>query len=226
MALAFVNGVFSTAGSGFSANLSITPASPGHLLVVTITADVITAVFGISDNRSNTWRTCNPSTNDGVDRITQSWYCSNAASGATSITVTSNLSQTFLHIYITEFSGADNSYPFDQHSEANARTGTVIDSGSRTTIKPNEIIYGFIYSNSGDNTIGGTYTLAAGVARGDESVYKIVSSAGSYSVDAVQGSVAVWGATMATFSDTPIPPVLGGPSFSAVGADFLTGEDF
>jgi hypothetical protein len=203
MALARVTSNF-VSQSTVSTTISIawTPASLGNMLIVSFIDTVLSlSAPTIADTNLNTWVVTCPvifNSNTGVNCAM--WYATSCKAGATTITVTTG-SCSFRYINVSEWSGQDQSAAFDQHSEAvSIVNSTVVNSGSKTTTFPNEVIYGFA-QGGGSLTKGATFTAEPDDGGGNLPEWKIVAATGSYSTDWTQAVTNKWVALMATFKE-------------------------
>lgn len=216
---------FNQATTSTTISIAWTPAQAGNMLIVSYfdTAGSL-PTYSIADTNTNTWATVCPATrNAGFGANAGMSYCTSCKAGATTITVTT-LSSTSRGIYVSEWSGQDQTAAFDQHSEATGAS-TTPNSGAKTTTLADEVIYGFAISGPSNLTAGGTFTAETNSGSGDVPEWKIVSSIASYSADWTV-STGSWIALMGTFKQAL--PVVASASLSAVGADYqwLGGDDF
>lgn len=162
-------------------------------------ADVST----LTDNAGNTYKKINGKTNwNGANYAADLWYAYNITGGATTITATLSANPTtFFQIYITEFSGIASSIdPLDQNSVATGNS-TAINSGSKTTVYNNEMVYGAAIGATASISAGGSFTLVS-AANSNIIEFRKVSSPGSNASTFTGAGAGNWVAQMATFIST------------------------
>lgn len=165
----------------------------GHLIVVSY------AIFGsasLSDSFGTSYSTA-VTRNDsigGTPYLTTIAWGVAPNSGADTISLSVVGSANFVRLTIQEYSGAN---ALDITSSATGNSAT-LNSGSATTNHANELIFGWMVSDSGVTSAGSGFTLRE-TSSSESSMDKIVDSTGSYSVTAPNSGSSEWSALMATF---------------------------
>jgi hypothetical protein len=173
----------------------------GNLIVVSFTLDrTDRTVTSITDDKSNSYTLAiGPTDWDSGAERSYTYYASNITGGGSAITITITLSgatNTYFEIYATEFSGVATASPLDQTSSATG-TGTVINSGSKTTTQAAELIYG--YSEVANNPATPDSPLVQrSNFNNNFTADRTVTATGSYSVTGTVGSTR-WFCHMLTF---------------------------
>lgn len=160
-------------------------------------------VSSLTDNVGNTYKKINGKTNwNGANYAADLWYAYNIAGGATTITATLSTNPTsFFQIYITEFSGIASSIdPLDQNSVATGNAAA-INSGAKTTVYNNEMVYGAAIGATASISATGSFTLVSN-ANSNIIEYRKVSSPGSNAAAFTGAGAGNWVGQMATFIST------------------------
>lgn len=107
----------------------------GSLLVLNLTAGVADTISSITDGRSNTWTSGATTANSETgERKTWMYYVKNAASGATTVTITFTAGMyPDSAVIMREYSGMDTTSPLDQTSTANDGASYVQTHSAGTT---------------------------------------------------------------------------------------------
>lgn len=186
----FASGSGNSLNSAFSSNVTA-----GHLLVAAIGGGTVSNT--VTDSQGNTYTKAkdgtNPAMGGGGGYYVAIYYAVAKNTGPNTVTVNYPGSITFRRIAIHEYSGVN---AIDVTS-SNTGTGTTVSSGSATTNHANELIFGWMLSDSGVTSAGSGYTLRE-TAGSESTMDKTVSSIGSYNVTAPTSSSA-WIGLMATF---------------------------
>ena len=183
-----------------------TPNTAGNLIVVGVSAANANATYTISDLKGNTYSTAiGPASDGGNTYQSMIFYAANIAAGTNSVTVTETGGGGRLRILIHEFSGAATSSPLDQTSSSTG-SGTALDSGSKTTLQNNELIFGFgAVSVASVFSAGTNFTTRVNVNSGSSasvgSEDRVVTNTGSYSTPMTINPTGTWVMLMATFMD-------------------------
>jgi len=184
------------------------PGTTGNLIVVHLSWDNQTrSVSTVTDNKGNTYARINGPTNWHTNYRSELWYAYNITGGGSAINITATLSGAssgFFQIYMSEYSGIAITNPLDQKSAA-AGSGSAVSSGSKTTLAPNELIYGVSIGASGNLTVGATFT-ARSTANQNIVEDKKGVTAGSYNATFTSAG-GNWVAEMATFKTLVSLPV-------------------
>jgi hypothetical protein len=201
-------------------------STTGNLIVVSVGYDSPAAtISSVTDSNGNTYTlAAGPTAWGGGSYHTATYYAKNITGGGAAITITVNLSAastTALELFQLEYSGVDTVSPLDQASSA-VGTGTVMNSGSKTTTQVNELIYGLIESSVGGVTGGATFTTESALDTqfaGD----KLAPTIGSYSVDGTAAGSVSWVAQMVTFKGTL--QAVTGAEFQPTAVFFASAQD-
>jgi hypothetical protein len=159
-------------------------------------------ITSISDTAGNTYATSvGPVTLPLTNYNSYIFYAKNIASGANTVTVTFNDSSQGGELLLHEYVNADTLAPLDATSSNSASSGTLLDSGSKTTGSTNELIFG--YGSEQSTITPGAGFIQEGSTSSSMTEDKNVHSAGSYNATFTQSSSGVWSALMATFKASP-----------------------
>jgi hypothetical protein len=180
-------------------------STSGNLIIVHIDWDnQARSISSVTDTKGNSYARINGPTNwNGVSYRAELWYAYNIIGGGAAITVTAHLSgapTSFSQIYISEYSGIASSInPLDQNS-ASIGNGGAVSSGAKTTVYPNELVYGASIGAAGVLTTGAGFTNRS-TANQNIIEDKNVATAGSYNASFTSAG-GNWLAQMATFIST------------------------
>ncbi len=198
---AFVQSKSQSYGAANHADLTLPGSSAStDLLVLSFVYDNTgLTVSSVTDSKGNTYTPAVGPTTVGGWGKAYTYYAKNIVGGAGAITTTVTLSgatTSLLDVYLLEYSGLDVTAPLDQ-TIAGTGSGTAMDSGSRTTTKAPELIYGF---GADDNNCAADspYTnreTTNGQCAADQTVF----STGLYHVTATENPTGAWLLQMATF---------------------------
>jgi hypothetical protein len=145
-ALSKVSFVQATAGTtpGSTSSFSVTfPANTvaGDLILVGF--DFASAAFSsISDSQGNTFTEVGSQLTSPGAAHSQVYYAKNIKGGADTVTVNLSANSPWIEIYLTEYSGADQTNPIDGQAGAYGSAGAV-SSGTATTTVAGDIIYAY-----------------------------------------------------------------------------------
>jgi hypothetical protein len=198
---AYVQSTSQSFGATNSAAITLPGSSTtGDLLVLSFVYDSpALSPTSVTDSKGNTYTSAVGPTNVGGWGEAYTYYAKNIAGGAGAITATVTLNgatTSLFDVYLLEYSGVDTAAPLDQTSSGTG-SGTAMDSGSKTTTKAPELIYGFGADDNNCNA-DSPYTnreTANGQCAMDQTVY----STGPYHVTATQNPTGQWLLQMATF---------------------------
>ncbi len=174
-------------------------ASTDLLVLSFIYDNTALTVSSVTDSKGNTYTSAVGPTTVGGWGKAYTYYAKNIVGGAGAITTTITLSgpsTSLFDAYLLEYSGLDATAPLDQTSSGTG-SGTAMDSGSKTTTKAPELIYGF-GADDNDCTVDSPYTnreATNGQCAGDQTVF----STGLYHVTATENPTGAWLLQMATF---------------------------
>lgn len=212
MAIAEVSGQRATAtpsGENDSAAIAFpNNVTSGNLLIVggAVWNDPANTSISVTDSLGTTYTTLLGTIHTGNRLRSFIAYGIAPSSGANTVTVNPNGSNTYMSFSIDEFSGVD-STPLDADGGTTTGTGTAI-ADSITTASANALIIGVCTHNvAGSPTLtpGGSYTQIGELELNDDTahnaVFRIATTATSYSVDWTLGSSGSWSAQTASFKE-------------------------
>jgi hypothetical protein len=182
-----------------------TPNTAGNLIVVGVSVADTTNSVTVSDLKGNSYSTAVGPINDTGSAYQSSvFYAANIAGGTNLVRITTTKTGR-IRVLIHEFSGADTSSPLDQTS-SNTGSGTALDSGSKTTLQNNELIFGFgAVSIASVFSAGTNFTTRVNVNSGSSasvgSEDRVVTNTASYSAPMTINPTGNWVMLMATFKD-------------------------
>jgi hypothetical protein len=140
----FVQAVANDA-SGTASSLSLSfPQNTvaGDLIVVGFDFDTSATPSSVSDSQGNTFTQVGTQlTSPGGDR-SRVYYAKNITGGADTVTVNFSADSSWIEIYLTEYSGVDQTNPIDAQAGASGNAGQV-SSGNATTTVVGDVIYGY-----------------------------------------------------------------------------------
>ena len=152
------------------------------------------------DTQLNVWQKASGISSTATGGV-EIWYAMNSGSGANTIVVTLNTPAIFSSVSVGEYSGIALTGAFDQGAAQRgvSNTGTDgITSGPVTTTFANELLLGFMISNSGAAVTAGTgYTIR-------ESATTIVKQVNE---DRIVASTGTYAGTFTATAGTPIVAV-------------------
>lgn len=224
-AIGFVQTQYDIVGSGKTQTFSLSSTSVNRdLLIVSVSYDNVAAsVQSITDSKGNKYfLAIGPTTWYSNTYRTEIWYAKNITGGSPiSITVTLTLNTTsFISTYAEEYSGIDTTDPLDQTSANAGDSAGPVDSGSKTTNYPDELIYGHGEGQGPAVTAGSGFTTR-NTSNGNTDEDKFVTTTGSYNASFNLSQPGPYVAIMATFKAAPgVSQVLmsnSGPAASATG---------
>jgi hypothetical protein len=185
------------------------PSTSGNLIIVQLTYDNRSAsVSTVTDSKGNSYsRIGTPVNWNTIDR-SELWYSYNITGGGSAIMITATLTiapTSYLQIYASEYSGIMvTSNPLDQ-SSFTAGSSMAVSTTPKTTLNPNELIYGASIGASGALTTGAGFTNRSS-ANQNIIEDKNGTSAGSYSAT-FSSAGGNWIAMMASFRTPIVLPV-------------------
>jgi len=163
----------SGSGGGYVNSFSFSFTSDitsGSLLVLNLIAGNADTISSITDNRSNTWTLAVNSSNPTVGER-QSWlyYVKNAASGATTVTVTYSGGMFPDSSYIArEYSGMDTAAPLDKTSSANDGSSFVQTHSAGTTAATTQADELVVLGGGSSGSASPTFAAGTGYGNGVE----------------------------------------------------------
>lgn len=177
--------------SGTAITTGAVTTSNGSLLVASAVTDDTTKTITVSDSKTNAWLLRKgQNTPVGTARVEQ-WSTHNITGGS-GHTFTNTLSSAgFPCIAVSEFTGADIVYPFDQTTSTTDTASPYPTPPTLETALPNEVLVGsFTFDGSTTPTItaSGGYSEGAEIEDGVNGmpvsqIYRIVSQVGRYTAD-------------------------------------------
>ena len=200
--------VTSCGPQSFPSSICTIPATgQGNLLVIGWQigggANTATVISDMSDNAGNVY--AEAGTSRSVDAYTGSladiWYAANIVAGATTLTITPNLSVTNGAAVIWEFSGASPAVPVDQSAVLNSQGSSAFPTGaSVTTSSPSEVVISL--APVGGNITGissGNLFVADSTLKGNGWAHLITSFTGAYSAQWLQSPAGTYSSSTASF---------------------------
>jgi hypothetical protein len=170
------------------------PVLAGDLLVVAVSYRNAGVTASVTDSMGNTYSIAAGRTASGTLGFSNYiFYAVAGSTGSNTVTVTYAQAVDYTRTLIHEYQGVDT---FDVGSSATGASGAP-DSGSATTTRATELIFGWGITDNGTTSPGTGFTLRQ-TALSESTEDKIVSSAGSYTVVYPNDGTA-WIAQMATF---------------------------
>ena len=116
--------------------------APGDLILVAFDYDTNTTPSSVTDTQGNVFTPIgNQLTSPGGTR-SRVYYAKNIKGGADTVKVTLSGTSGWIELYITEYTGADQTNPIDAQSGATGAAGPV-SSGSATTTTAGDAIFGY-----------------------------------------------------------------------------------
>ena len=198
--------------SGAANILAFTSANvAGGLIVVSVVWNNTNTVT-ITDSRGNMYAPATARITWNGIWSAQMFYAKNIAAGANTVTATfATAINSFGIMQLHEYSGIDTVSPFDGATAAPG-TGTSMNSGSITTTRANDLIFGAGASIGEMGAIGAGFTQRLNTA-GNKTMDKIGATATSYNATATHGG-GPWVMQVAAFkadaADTTPPSVPAG----------------
>ena len=206
----FVQGAAgATAGSSSSLSLSF-PANTvaGDLLLVAFDYDTSAIPSSVTDFQGNVFTAVGSQLTSPGGARSRVYYAKNIKGGADTVTVNLSANSGWLELYLTEYSGADQTNPIDAQAGASGNAGAV-SSGNATTTAASDVIYGYCV---------GDWVCTAGSGFATRSNFhgnliedKLAGNAGTY---AATGS-ATNGWTMQVVALKPASSVAGAPAITS-----------
>jgi hypothetical protein len=137
--------VIAAQASGSTASLSLSFLNntlAGDLIMVAFDYDTTTTPSSVTDSQGNTFTQVGSQlTSQGGTRSVV-YYAKNIQGGADKVTVNLSGSSAWLELYLTEYTGANQTNPIDVQASASGSAGPV-SSGNATTTAAGDIIYAF-----------------------------------------------------------------------------------
>jgi hypothetical protein len=134
-----------TAASGPASSLSLsfpTNTAAGDLILVAFDYDTSALPTSVTDSQNNVFTPVgNQLTSPGGAR-SRLYYAKNIKGGPDTVTINLSANSAWIELYLTEYSGVDQTNPIDAQAGATGNAGAV-SSGNATTTVAGDVIYGF-----------------------------------------------------------------------------------
>ena len=155
--ISFVQGT-AGAASGTASTFSLAfPANTlaGDLIVVGFDFQA-NAFSSITDSQGNTFTQVGSQLTSPGGSNSRLYYTNTAAGGADTITINFSAKSNWIEIYLSEYSGVNQTTPIDVQAGASGSSGSV-SSGTATTTTAGDLIYGYCAADS-TCTLGSGFT--------------------------------------------------------------------
>jgi len=193
----------------------------GDLIMVAFGFDTNSTFSSVADSQGNVFTEVGSQLTSPGGARTRVYYAKNIKGGPDTVTINLSANSAWIELYLTEYSGVDQTNPIDAQAGASGTAGAV-SSGNATTTVAGDVIYGYCV---GDwvCTAGSGFT-ARSTFNGNLIEDQIAGSPGSY---AATGS-ATKGWTMQMVALKPASTVVGAPPVitSATTASGTVGSAF
>ena len=202
--------VVATAASGSASTLSLSFAQntvAGDLILVAFDYDTNTTPSSVTDSQGNVFTPIgNQLTSPGGAR-SRVYYAKNIKGGADRVTVNLSANSGWLELYLSEYTGVDQTNPIDAQAGASGGAGAVT-SGNATTTVAGDVIYGYCV---------GDYACTAGSGFATRSNLN-----GNLIEDRLAGTAGTYAATGSANNGWSMQMVALKPASSGVGAPVIT----
>jgi hypothetical protein len=134
-----------TAASSSTASLSLSFLSntvAGDLIMVAFDYATSAVPSSVTDSQGNTFTQVGSQLTSPGGTRSAVYYAKNIKGGADTVTVNLSASSSWLELYLTEYTGANQTNPIDTQVGASGNAGAV-SSGNATTTAAGDIIYGY-----------------------------------------------------------------------------------
>jgi hypothetical protein len=144
----FMQAVATAAGSASTLSLSFLKSTvAGDLIFVAFDYDTSSTPSSVTDSQNNVFTPVgNQLTSPGGTR-SRVYYAKNIKGGADTVTVNLTANSGWIELYLTEYSGVDQTNPIDAQAGASGTAGAV-SSGNVTTTVAGGVIYGYCVGDS------------------------------------------------------------------------------
>jgi Domain of unknown function (DUF1929)/PKD domain len=144
----FMQAVATAAGSASTLSLSFLKSTvAGDLIFVAFDYDTSSTPSSVTDSQNNVFTPVgNQLTSPGGTR-SRVYYAKNIKGGADTVTVNLTANSGWIELYLTEYSGVDQTNPIDAQAGASGNAGAV-SSGFATTTVAGDVIYGYCVGDS------------------------------------------------------------------------------
>ena len=202
--------VVATAASGSASTLSLSFAQntvAGDLILVAFDYDTNATPSSVTDSQGNVFTPIgNQLTSPGGAR-SRVYYAKNIKGGADKVMVNLSATSGWLELYLTEYTGADQTNPIDAQVGASGSAGSV-SSGNATTTVAGDVIYGYCV---------GDYACTAGSGFATRSNFN-----SNLIEDRLAGTAGTYAATGSANNGWSMQMVALKPASSGVGAPVIT----
>jgi len=133
------------AASGSASSLSLSfPKSTiaGDLILVAFDFNNIATPSSITDSQGNLFTEVGSQLTSPGGARSRVYYAKNIKGGPDTVTINLSANSSWIELYLTEYSGVDQTNPIDAQAGASGNTGAV-SSGNATTTVPGDMIYGY-----------------------------------------------------------------------------------
>jgi hypothetical protein len=154
--------------------------------LILVGADFSTDAFSsITDSQGNTFTEVGSQLPDEGGLLSRVYYAKNINGGADTVTINLSANSSWIEVYLTEYSGVDQTSPIDAQASASGNGGAV-SSGVGTTTAAGDLIYGYCVGQS-NCTAGSGFTALTTLDR-NLVEQEIAGSPGSYAATGNAGS--------------------------------------
>ncbi len=193
-----------TSGTASSSSLSFSKNTvAGDLIVVGFDFNSSAKPSSITDSQGNIFTLVGTELTTPGGAHGAVYYAKNIKGGADKVTVTLSASSAFLEIYLTEYSGVDQTNPIDAQVGASGSAGSV-SSGNATTTVTSDVIYSYCVGDMAC-TVGSGFT-ARSTFDGNLIEDKTAGNAGTYA--ATGSATAGWTMQLVALKPAAAAPVI------------------
>lgn len=202
MSILFVQGANKTATNTASTTLAYTSnVTSGNLLVAAFGyVDGATVSASLTDTVGSSWTTIRQVVGTSIGYVIGLAYGLAGGTGANTVTLTLGSVEN-IRFAIHEYSGVDT---LDQSGVGQGTTGLVSAATDSPTTVANELVFGWMVSNSGSTVAGSGFTVRETCAS-EITEDTVVSATGTQTATSPDTSSA-WVAAVATFYSSVAPP--------------------
>lgn len=220
MSIAVVQAVSVVNTTGTTTAITISSSAAGSLLAITFVGEGSgsqQSVVGVVDNKLNSYSLAtNSQVQAGSFSDAEIWYCPNATSGVTTITVTiaNSVTSGSCVIGVIEISGAATSSPLEVASTAKNTTGAPVGPALTTANAGSILIATCFPLSTGASGVSSPWTAFTGSL--EFNAYYIPGMTGTFTADFIPTTAQAWLSSGASF----LPPA-SGPSGAQQASTFL-----
>lgn len=197
-----------------SATCTIPATGSGNLIVVGIQLggglSTSTTITRVTDNVGNVYAEAGPAKaiNTSGGYVDDIWYAKNSVPGATTLTITPNISVSGAGAVIWEFSGIDPSAPLDQTAVLNDQSASTTVSAPPVTTSSSGVVIGITHvQNHVTGMASGNAFINDSTLKGNGWAHLITSAAGTYSAVWLQNSAGIYDSSTVSFKGAGSGPV-------------------